>query len=443
MVKKQKKSTILIHSLLFFFGMISAESQILAAIKIMPLGDSITQMNSSYNSFRRPLWHLLQNAGYDVDFVGSENKNDLNSDPPDQDFDMDHEGHWGWRTDQILEQLDSWAATYLPDIVLIHLGSNDIAQHQSVSSTILEIGQVIDKLRDANSDVHIYLAQLIPLIRQDTIVPGIAEFNSDVITLAGQKHIPQSPVIVVDHWTGFSSSQDSFDGIHPNESGEERMANNWYSALWGDAVLPVTFSSFFAEAIKNEIILSWGTESEIQNLGFEVLRSLEKNGIYEQISSYLYNQELIGQYYSNVPSEYSYKDEFVSANTQYWYKIVDVSIDGVRSEHGPVSAIYLSDRTEPANFVLRQNYPNPFNSETTLTFDIPVTVNNYHDVSLVIFNELGERVKVLHKGAITSGDHKFIWDGKNESGYSVPSGIYYGNLRVVNYNKTVKMILSK
>ncbi len=197
------------------------------AIKIMPLGDSITQMYSDHDSYRRPLWHLLQSGGFNVDFVGSLNLN-KNGPPPHPDFDMDHEGHSSWRADHMLAQVDAFAGTYKPDIVLLHLGSNDVFEYQSNSSTIAELGQIIDKLRLANPNVKILLGQIIPSIYE---AAAIVDLNQRMPALAASKNTPQSPVVVVDHWTGFSVSQDMYDGVHPNDAGDQKMADRWYAAL--------------------------------------------------------------------------------------------------------------------------------------------------------------------------------------------------------------------
>ncbi|MEK7727593.1 MAG: right-handed parallel beta-helix repeat-containing protein, partial [candidate division KSB1 bacterium] len=158
------------------------------AIKIMPLGDSITQMYPNHDSYRRPLWHLLQNHGFNVDFVGSQNLNKTGP-PPHPDFDMDHEGHSGWRTDEILAQIEDWSRSHQPEIVLIHLGSNDVFQYQSNSSTIFELEQVIDKLRLVNPEIKILLGQIIPSIYEAN---AIVDFNQRIPTLAAAKNTFQS-----------------------------------------------------------------------------------------------------------------------------------------------------------------------------------------------------------------------------------------------------------
>ncbi len=198
-------------------------------IKIMPIGNSITQSDANHDSYRRPLWHRLKNAGYQVDFVGSQRDNH-NGPPLHQDFDMDHEGHWGWRADQELEMMSEWVSQNRPDVVLLHLGTNDMFQNQSVSGTISEISQIIDKIRAANPQVKVLLAKVINCWNGD-VNARIVELNNQIPVLAQQKSSAQSPIVVVDQNTGFSVVDDTFDGTHPNESGESKMADRWFEGL--------------------------------------------------------------------------------------------------------------------------------------------------------------------------------------------------------------------
>ena len=194
----------------------------------MPLGNSITQGNAQHNSYRRALWFKLRNGGYAVDFVGSQNSN-FGGAPPNPDFDLDSEGHWGWRADELLSHIGSWADTYKPDIVLMHAGSNDMIQGQSVESTLVEISQLIDRLRAANPTVKILLSQLIPTTLAAN--SNITALNNALPGLANQKNTAQSSVTIVDQNTGFNASADTFDGVHPTDGGEEKMAAKWYQAL--------------------------------------------------------------------------------------------------------------------------------------------------------------------------------------------------------------------
>lgn len=200
-----------------------------SSVRLMPLGDSITQADNQHDSYRRPLWLKLKSAGFDVDFVGSQTTHHRGL-PPNPDFDMDHEGHWGWRADEILDRIGEWADTELPDIVLVHLGTNDVLQSQRTRTTIDEIGQIIDRIRISNSNVTILLAQLIPVDDTGRNV-AIRSLNDAILHLAASKQSESSPVRVVDQFFGFDPKLDTYDGLHPNPSGEEKMAQNWFSAL--------------------------------------------------------------------------------------------------------------------------------------------------------------------------------------------------------------------
>ena len=213
-------------------------------ITVMPLGDSITQGSAQQNSYRRALWQLIQANTYNVDFVGSLNTN-FSSPPPNPDFDLDHEGHWGLRADEVLALLPTAAATYQPQIALIHLGTNDIFQGQSVASTINELSQIIDVLRGARPDVVILLAQIIPNQYSD-VVP----FNNALPALAAQKTTAQSPVLLVDQFTGFNLVADTYDGVHPNNTGESKLATHWFIALqpYLSGLTPPTVTTTFTPA---------------------------------------------------------------------------------------------------------------------------------------------------------------------------------------------------
>lgn len=197
------------------------------ATRIMPLGDSITQADRNHNSYRRPLWLRLRAAGYEVNFVGSTRSQYLGN-APASDFDQDHEGHWGWRVDEVLAQIDRWTQDAKPDIVLIHLGTNDILGGQSFDSTIAELQKLIQIMRQRNPRLKILLAQLIPSSSGEALTQ---QFNERIVRLARSLNTEESPVVTVDQFSGFDAKQDTYDGLHPNESGEQKMASRWFQAL--------------------------------------------------------------------------------------------------------------------------------------------------------------------------------------------------------------------
>jgi lysophospholipase L1-like esterase len=203
-------------------------------ITILPLGDSITEGDTVYNSYRRSLWFLLQNNGYNVDFIGSE-INNYGGPAPNQDFDLDHEGHAGWRADQIVDRgLASWLENYTPDIVLLHIGSNDLTRvnrnNVVVIATLDDVREIIAVLRADNPDVIVFLAQLIPSC-QSILAENIVAYNAELPALASEQTTAASPVIIVDQFTGFDANTDTHDCVHPNVSGEYKIANNWFNAI--------------------------------------------------------------------------------------------------------------------------------------------------------------------------------------------------------------------
>ena len=202
-------------------------------IKIAPYGNSITQSNKTHQSYRYPLWKKLIDAKITFDFVGSMNTNyGGNPSQPNyngRSFDYDHEGHWGWRADEILNSMGSWLTKYTPDMVLLHIGTNDCIQGQNNSTTVDEITKIVAKLRSDNPAVVIFLANLIPCSASGAS-SRVNDLNSKIKPLVGQLNTASSPVIFVDQNSGMTS-KDQFDGIHPNASGEEKMAQKWFDAI--------------------------------------------------------------------------------------------------------------------------------------------------------------------------------------------------------------------
>ncbi|MFK8185844.1 MAG: PA14 domain-containing protein [Phormidesmis sp.] len=200
----------------------------LDTVRILPLGDSITRAGGEYDSYRRPLWQQLIANGYNkVDFVGSQGQIGPNA---KTDFDDDNEAYGGFRADQIAANIGSWATSAQPDIVLLHLGSNDMIQGQSVDSTIDDIIDIIDTLRTINPNVAVLLAQITPSV-DSRGGQQIEALGNAIPSIVNARNTAESPIILVDQRTGFSATDDTYDGLHPDQGGEIKMANRWYDAL--------------------------------------------------------------------------------------------------------------------------------------------------------------------------------------------------------------------
>jgi len=105
----------------------------------------------------------------------------------------------------------------------------------------------------------------------------------------------------------------------------------------------------------------------------------------------------------------------------------------------PVCLEVISDIPPVEKYKLYQNYPNPFNPFTRIRFDLPESAY----VKLQIFNLKGQLIKTLIKEDINAGEQVAYWDGKNDNGKSVSSGIYFYKLKAGNYQKAKKMVLVK
>ena len=93
----------------------------------------------------------------------------------------------------------------------------------------------------------------------------------------------------------------------------------------------------------------------------------------------------------------------------------------------------------PSEFTLAQNYPNPFNPTTEISFSI----ENAADVSLTVFNMLGQKVRVLENASLEAGTHSYKWDGRDELGQSVSTGVYLYTVTDGSRSITKKMALMK
>jgi hypothetical protein len=113
-----------------------------------------------------------------------------------------------------------------------------------------------------------------------------------------------------------------------------------------------------------------------------------------------------------------------------------------RSNEVEVKVISVSvndDEALPDRFELAQNYPNPFNLSTVIKFSLPVRSK----VKIEVYDILGRKVKLLVNGEYEAGKWKVIWNGQNDKGFSVSSGVYLYRMKAGEFMSVKKMILLK
>jgi lysophospholipase L1-like esterase len=199
----------------------AAESN--GGVKVMPLGDSITDGITVPGAYRTGLWQRFAGGGYKVDFVGS-----LDSGPASLG-DHDHEGHSGWRIDQIDANVVGWLGTYQPHTVLLHIGTNDILQNHDVANAPARLSGLIDHITATVPNAEVFVAQIIPLANSSQNAQ-VRTYNAALPAIVSSKVSAGKHVHLVDMYDALTTA-DLADGVHPTAGGYDKMAAVWYSAL--------------------------------------------------------------------------------------------------------------------------------------------------------------------------------------------------------------------
>ncbi|WP_238010146.1 cellulose binding domain-containing protein [Dactylosporangium sp. AC04546] len=209
-----------------------AGSAAAAPVRIMPLGDSIT---AGPGCWRAKLWHRLQTSGYtNIDFVGG--VSDGGGCNPGYAYDFDHEGHGGYSATGIADnnQLPPWLTAARPDVILMHLGTNDMwGGYIPLATKLAAFTKLVGQMRADNPAVKIIVAQIIPMSQAAcaTCPADVVALNNAIPGWAAGLTTAQSPITVADLWTGFDAVADTGDGVHPNDAGFQKMADAWYPAV--------------------------------------------------------------------------------------------------------------------------------------------------------------------------------------------------------------------
>jgi len=215
------------------------------------------------------------------------------------------------------------------------------------------------------------------------------------------------------------------DGVHNPPSAYQSASDHlpvYVDYTFGDA-LPVELSMFSGVLIGNRIDLHWRTETEVNNYGFNVERSVENN-------EWTTIAFVDGNGNSNSPKEYDYSDIDIYRSGFYSYRLKQIDNDG-SFKYSNIVSINIS---LPDDYHLSQNFPNPFNPETRIDFTIP----EKQFISLKVYNALGEMIKVLINEQKEAGSYTEIFDA-----LGLPGGLYICRLEAPGFAETKKMILLK
>lgn len=216
-------------ALAVIFMLFTGTGSLFAQTRIMALGDSIT---GSPGCWRAYLWQSLVNNGYtNIDFVGTQYPQGCGF-----EYDGEHEGHGGALATNVADQnqLSDWLSQSNPDIVLMHFGTNDCWSGRDNQVILNAFSKMVDQMRNNNPNMIILAAQIIPMDPARSCPDcdqRVITLNNSIPGWAQSKTSSQSPIIIVDQWTGFDVIADTYDGVHPNEQGDRKIAAKWYNAL--------------------------------------------------------------------------------------------------------------------------------------------------------------------------------------------------------------------
>jgi hypothetical protein len=186
--------------------------------------------------------------------------------------------------------------------------------------------------------------------------------------------------------------------------------------------LPVELTSFSATTIGSNVKLIWKTETEVNNFGFDIERSVIKDN-WSKIGF------VKGNGNSNSPKEYSFNDNKLIGGSKFIYRLKQIDNDG-QFEYSNVVEVKLV----PTEYALYQNYPNPFNPTTKIRYQLP----QESKVVIKIYNVLGSEVMELLNEQKEAGIYEAEFNSDNLS-----SGTYIYRIIADNFVQTKKMILLK
>ncbi len=201
-----------------------------------------------------------------------------------------------------------------------------------------------------------------------------------------------------------------------------------------DNSLPVTLSSFEAQASTEQVLLKWKTESEIDNLGFNLYRRIGESADWQKINANL----IPGAGNSSMAHEYTFIDRNVAAGETYSYRLESVNFNGHSETFD--QKIQTVQVPVPTEFAVFPNFPNPFNPQTTLKFQLP----DQERISILIYDLKGNLVKHLMNNVLLQpGEHQVVWDATNDASLTVSSGTYVYRLVSKKHTKIGKMVFIK
>ena len=271
------------------------------------------------------------------------------------------------------------------------------------------------------------------------------EFTLDIDDLASSNGLSLSSTFVVkfQQYDNYPMTSDgfAFDDISVSGGGgssyitAETEPNDDYSSSNGPvgSGVPVTGSISTSSEVdwfymdvttagNLNISLSIGSSADLDWFLYD-------DGLTEVARGYTTSNPEAGSYYASPGRYYLMVDGYLSATSSYTLNVTG----------GIVTMTSGSEKPLPLEFGLHANWPNPFESKTAIRFDLPTQ----EEVDLAVYDQSGRKVTSLCRKTYAPGSHLIVWDGRDEQGRTIPSGIYFYRIKAGNHVDTRRMVRLK
>ncbi|MBZ5736891.1 GDSL-type esterase/lipase family protein [Nocardioides mangrovi] len=203
-------------------------------VRVLIVGDSVTQGSAGDWTWRYRLWQHLEDDEVDVDFVGPTDKlagpppGETNEDYTDPDFDRDHAARWGKRFADPDWPIGDLVEAYHPDVVVELLGVNDLITGIAPDQVLDEAGDFVSDAQAADPGVDVVLGQL-----SQSWIAGVPAYDDGLAALAERGSTDDSRVVVAQAPADYVEDVDTWDPAHPSAQGEVKIAASVADALAG------------------------------------------------------------------------------------------------------------------------------------------------------------------------------------------------------------------
>jgi lysophospholipase L1-like esterase len=215
-------------------------------VKIMPVGDSITEGKYTVGGYRQPLYDLLKSNGYQVSFVGKED----NGEPAnDTGFSKgmqspNHEGYGSARIGMLLGggttekhtalPIKTSLANNAPDVVLVMLGTNDIFGITATDKMKATMEKLVSSIFEANPNITVVVASICPIGKVPERNADVDAYNAVLPDIVAKEKGHNHKIEFADVHAAVTLADLSGDKVHPSATGYKKMAAVWYSVLTGE-----------------------------------------------------------------------------------------------------------------------------------------------------------------------------------------------------------------